>query len=134
MNRLIWVQSYNSTQLIFIRIIKQIEFHSIFRITFNYLDSNVIPFTFHVEDGERRSQSCYNEHNCFRPDLKRNTQGQWCPNITGGFNYSKPVGCNRRKHACPELVSHYPPSVWRLTKFVYGRNFSARVWHIKRYT
>ena len=54
MNRLHWFHSYNSIKLISIWIIKRIEFHYLFRIPFNYLDSNVLPFTFHVEDDERR--------------------------------------------------------------------------------
>ena len=67
---------------------KGIKFHSIFHITFNCLNSDVLPFTFHVEDGERRSQLCSDEHAWFIPDLTQNTQGQWCPNIPGGSKYS----------------------------------------------
>ena len=35
---------------------KWIDFRSLFRIPFNYLDSDVLTLTFHMEDGERRSQ------------------------------------------------------------------------------
>ena len=31
----------------------------------------------------------------------------------------------------PKLVSHYPPSVCRLTQYVYDLTFSASVWHWK---
>ena len=73
--RLHWVQSYDSNQLIYIWRIKRIEFQSLFRITFNYIDSDVPTFTFHVEDDEIRSQSCPNEHDWFSPYLTKNTQG-----------------------------------------------------------
>ena len=55
---------------------KTIEFHSVFRITFNYLDLNVLPFTFHMEDGERRPQLFSYEHDWFRPDLKKKSRGR----------------------------------------------------------
>ena len=57
---------------------------------FNYLDSDVIPFTLNMEDGERRSQWCSDEHDWFSPDLVQNNWGQWYPNIYGGFNYPYP--------------------------------------------
>ena len=76
LTQLYWVQSYESIQLISILRFKRIDFHSIFHIPFNYLDSNVIPFTFHLEDGERRSQSCSDEHDWFSPDLTQNNQGR----------------------------------------------------------
>ena len=56
LNRIHWVQSYGLTQLISIWIFKRTVFHSIFRIPFNYLDSNVIPLISHLEDGKIRSQ------------------------------------------------------------------------------
>ena len=40
---------------------------------FNYLGSNVLPFTFHVEDGERRSQPYSGEYDWLNLDLMRNT-------------------------------------------------------------
>ena len=43
---------------------------------FNYLDSDVISFTFHMEDDEIRSQLCSDEHDWFSPDLTRNTREQ----------------------------------------------------------
>ena len=67
--RLHWVQYYKSIKLIPICRIKRIEFHSLFYITFNYLESDVLLFTFHVEDGERLSQPCSDEHDWFSPDL-----------------------------------------------------------------
>ena len=88
LTRLYWVQSYDSTQLISVWIFKRTAFHSLFRIPFNYLDSNVLSFTFHLEYGERRPQSCSDEHDWFSPDLTQNTRGRWCPNIPVGFNYS----------------------------------------------
>ena len=60
-----WVRFYESVQLISIWRFKQIEFNSLFRIPFNYLGSDVLPLTFHVEDGEIRSQSCSNEYYWF---------------------------------------------------------------------
>ena len=75
-------------QLISMWIFKRIEIHSLYHIPFKYLDSNVFPFTFHVEDGERRSQSCYDEHDWFGTNLTRNIRGWLCPNITGGSKYS----------------------------------------------
>ena len=30
----------------------------------------------------------------------------------------------------PKLVSHYPPSVWRLTQSLYDRTFSTSVLHL----
>ena len=86
LTRLHWVHYYDSIQLISIWRLKKTEFHSPFRITFNSLDSNVIPFTFHLEDGEIRSQSCSDEHDWFSPDLTWNTRVWWCPNIIGSFN------------------------------------------------
>ena len=53
-----WVQAYDSTQLTSIRRIKVIEFQSLLRINFNYLDSDVIPFNFQMDDGKRLPQSC----------------------------------------------------------------------------
>ena len=53
----------------------RIEFHYIFRIPFNYLDSDFLPLTFHMEDGKRRSQLCYYEHDLFIPHLTQNNQG-----------------------------------------------------------
>ena len=64
-----WVHSYDSIQLISIWIFKQTEFHSLFCVPFNYLESDALPFTFHLEDGERRSKSCSDEHHWFIPDL-----------------------------------------------------------------
>ena len=88
LTRLHWVQSYNLVQLISILRFKRIGFHSLFRINFNYLASDVLPFTFHLEDGEILSQLCSNEHDWFIPDLIQNTRGRWCPNIPGCYNYS----------------------------------------------
>ena len=48
--------------IIFIWIMKRIEFHSLFRIPFIYLYSDILPFTFHMENGEKRSQSCSHEN------------------------------------------------------------------------
>ena len=62
--------------------------HYLFRIPFTYLDSNVLPFTFHVEDGEIRSRSCCDEYDRFSLDLTQNTQGRLFPNIPGGSKYS----------------------------------------------
>ena len=97
LTRIHWVQSYESIQLISIWIFKRAGFHSLLLIPFNYLDSGVLPFTFHLEDGERRSQSCSDEHDLFSPYLTWNTQGRWCPNIPGGFNYwvFPTVNCDR---------------------------------------
>ena len=52
---------------------KQIEFHSLFFVLFNDLDSDVLPFTFHVEYGERSPQPSTDEHDWFGPDLTQNT-------------------------------------------------------------
>ena len=46
LTRLHWVHYYDSIQLISIWIIKRIEFHYLFPIPFNYLDSNVSPSPF----------------------------------------------------------------------------------------
>ena len=81
---------YDLIQLISIRIIKRIGFHSLLVISFNYLDSGVLPFTFNVEDVKRHSQSCSDGHYWFRPDLTLNTWGRLCPNIPGGFIYYDP--------------------------------------------
>ena len=89
LNRLHWFQSYNSIQLISISRFRKNEFQSLFRIPLNYLVFNVPPFTFHLEDGERRFQSCSNEHDWFRAYFTWNTHRRWCPNIPGGFNYSR---------------------------------------------
>ena len=110
--------------------IKWTEFHSLFRIPFKYLESDVLAFAFQLEDGERRSQSCSDEYYWFSSDLTRNTWGQWCPNIPGGLNYSKTVNFTWRKHSFSDLVSHYPPSSWRLTQSIYDCKFSASVRHI----
>ena len=88
MTWIIWVQSYDSVQLISIWIMKWIEFHSLFRIPFNYLDSDVLPLTLIAEDGERCFQLCSNGHNWCIPDLAQNTRGWWCPNISDGSKYS----------------------------------------------
>ena len=48
----------------------------------------------HLEDGERKSQPCSKKYDWLGPDLMRKTQGQICPNIPGGFNYSNPYGTN----------------------------------------
>ena len=64
---------------------KRIEFLYLFRIPFNYLDSGVLPFAFHVKYVERRHQLCSDEHEWFIPDLTWNTQVQWYPNIPDGF-------------------------------------------------
>ena len=48
-----------------------------FLITFNYLDSDVLPFSFRVEDGERRSQPYSREYDWLGPDLTLNTQGPY---------------------------------------------------------
>ena len=53
-----------------------IEFDSILRITFHYLDSDVLLFAFHAEDDEIRSQLCSNKHEWFSPDLTKNNQGR----------------------------------------------------------
>ena len=87
LTRLHWFQSYNLIQLISIWIFKRTEFHSIFPIPFNYLGSDVLYFTSHLEDGERRFQPSFYEHDWFSPDLKWNTWWWWCTNIPGGFNY-----------------------------------------------
>ena len=87
MNGLHWVQYYDSIKLIYIWRFKQTEFHYLFHIPFNYLDSDIIPFNFHLEDGERCFESCYDEHDWFIPDFTRNNRGRWCPNICSGFNY-----------------------------------------------
>ena len=84
-----WFQSYNSIQLIYICIIKRIEFHSLFCIPFNYLYSDVLPFTFQMEDVERRSQSCSDENDWFSPDLMRNTRGRLRSNIPSCSKYSR---------------------------------------------
>ena len=76
LNQLHWVQSYNSIQSISISRFKQNEFHYLFRIPFNYLDYVFLPFTLHLEDGERPSQSCSDENDWFSPDLTQNTQGE----------------------------------------------------------
>ena len=49
-----WFQSYYLIQSISIWRFKRTEFHSILHIPFSYLESYVIPFTFHLEDDERR--------------------------------------------------------------------------------
>ena len=74
--RLHWVQSDDSNQLISRWIFKLIKFHSLLRIPFKYLASDVLPFTFYVEYGERHSQSCSDEHDWFGTDLTQNTRGQ----------------------------------------------------------
>ena len=43
------------------------------------LDSNVLSFTFCVEDGERRSQPYSVEYDWLSPDLTQNTQGHYIP-------------------------------------------------------
>ena len=58
------------------RVFKQISFNPLFRIPFNYLDSDVIPLNFHVEGDEIRTQSCSYEHDLFVPQLTRNNRGQ----------------------------------------------------------
>ena len=87
MIQLHWVQYYDLIKFIPIWRIKRIEFHSLFHITFNYLDLDVPPFTFHVEYGERLSQPCSDEYDWFSPDLLQNNWGGWCTNITGGSKY-----------------------------------------------
>ena len=82
-----WVQSYDSIQLISILIFKRIEFHSLFRIPFKYLDSDVLHVTFHLEDDEKHSQSCSDKHHWFRPYLTQNTWWRWRPYIPGDFKY-----------------------------------------------
>ena len=39
---------------------------------YGFLDSGVLPFTSHVEDGERLSQSCSDEYDWFNPYLTQN--------------------------------------------------------------
>ena len=39
----------------------------------------------HLEDGERYSQSYFNEYGWLGSDLTQNIQGRLCPNIPGGF-------------------------------------------------
>ena len=56
--------------------------------SFNYSESDVLPFTFHVEDGEICSQLCSDEHDWFILNLTQNTRGRRCPNIPGGSKYS----------------------------------------------
>ena len=88
LNQLHCVQYYDSVDLISIWGFTLIEFQSLFHIPFNYLDSDVIPFPFYVEDVERRFQSYSDKHDWFGLDLTQNTRGRWCPNIPGGSKYS----------------------------------------------
>ena len=76
LTQLYWVQSYDLIQLISVCRFKRAGFHSLFRIIFNYLDSGVLPFTFYLEYGERRSQYCSDGHDWFSPDLTLNILGQ----------------------------------------------------------
>ena len=46
-----------------------------------------------MEDGEKRSQSCFGKYGWFIPDLMWNTQRRFCTNITSGSKYSRlPIG------------------------------------------
>ena len=65
-----------------------IESDSLFIISLNYYVSDVLIFTFHVEDGEICSQSHSGEYYQLGPDPMQNTQGRRYPYITGSFNYS----------------------------------------------
>ena len=82
----------------------------------------------HLEDGERRFQLCSDENDWFIPDLTKNTRGWWCPNIPGGFNYSKVLAVHKR----PPSGSHYPPYARRLIQSVYDCKFGTSV--LQEYT
>ena len=51
--------------------------YSLFLITLDYLDSDVLPFNFRLVDSERDSHPHPREYNWLGPDLTRNTQGRY---------------------------------------------------------
>ena len=75
--------------------------------------------------GERRSQLCSDEHDWFSQELMLNTQGRWCTNIPGGFNYSKGLVVNN----CPPFGITLTTFARRLIQSVCDRTFSASVQH-----
>ena len=52
-----------------------IESDSLFLIPLDYSDSDILPFTFHVEDGKRCHQSHSRKYDWLVPDLTKNTRG-----------------------------------------------------------
>ena len=89
--------------------------HSLFLIPLNYLDSNVIPFTFRVKDGERHPQLHSGEYYWLGPDLTRNTRRR-CILIFPAFL----ITLNRIVLMTgPKSVSHYTPLAQRLLKSGY---------------
>ena len=59
---------------------------------FNLFDSDVLPFTFNVEDGEIRSQSHSREYYWLGPYLTQNTQGLYIPLLPVEVDMLTPPG------------------------------------------
>ena len=72
-----WTDLISSSPLNWYNYFHSFEFTWLSLIIFLHIESYVLTFTLHVEDGEIRSQSYYREYDWLGPDTALNTQGQY---------------------------------------------------------
>ena len=93
---------------------------------FELFSFNILPFIFHLEDGERRSQPYSGEYDWLGPDLTRNTRGQYILVFPAVLVTPFLLQSRSEPITITDMLSHYPPSEFRLPHYVYDCTFSAR--------